>query len=95
MAIQRSSEKAEISAIYEVGKILTSTQNLTRALGTSLRTLQSLLGFDRAAIHLPDAATREIRMEVSAGYTADERERAKYVWGEGIVGKTMKSGGPA
>jgi len=95
VANPRSSEKAEISAIYEVGKILTSTQNLTRALGTSLRTLQSLLGFDRAAILLPDAATREIRMEVSAGYTADERERAKYVWGEGIVGKTMKSGGPA
>jgi Nif-specific regulatory protein len=87
-------EKAEISAIYEVGKILTSTQNLSRALGTSLRTLQSILGFDRAAIHLPDAATREIRMEVSSGYSAEERARAKYVWGEGIVGKTMKSGSP-
>jgi len=65
VANRRSTEKAEISAIYEVGKILTSTQNLPRALGTSLRTLQSLLGFDRAAILLPDSATREIRMEVS------------------------------
>jgi Nif-specific regulatory protein len=89
-----ATEKAEISAIYEVGKILTSTQNFTRALGTSLRTLQSLLGFDRAAILLPDPGTREIRMEVSAGYTAEERARARYVWGEGIIGKTMKSGGP-
>jgi Nif-specific regulatory protein len=89
-----SHEKAELSAIYEVGKILTSTENLPRALGTSLRTLQSFLGFDRAAIHLPDAATRELRMEVAAGYTAEERGRARYVWGEGIVGKTMKSGGP-
>ncbi len=95
MANRRSTEKAEISAIYEVGKILTSTQNLTRAMGTSLRTLQSLLGFDRTAIFLPDAATREIRMELSAGYTAEERARARYVWGEGIVGKTMKSGGPS
>ncbi len=95
MANPRAAEKAEISAIYEVGKILTSTQNLTRALGTSLRTLQSLLGFDRTAILLPDAATREIRMEVSAGYTAEERERSRYVWGEGVVGKTMKSGSPA
>ncbi|NNG46604.1 MAG: hypothetical protein HKM86_05740, partial [Deltaproteobacteria bacterium] len=91
MTNRRSTEKAEISAIYEVGKILTSTQNLTRAMGTSLRTLQSLLGFDRTAILLPDTATREIRMEVSAGYTAEERARARYVWGEGIVGKTMKS----
>jgi Nif-specific regulatory protein len=91
---RRSPEKAELSAIYEVGKILTSAQNLPRALGISLRTLQSFLGFDRAAIHLPDAATREIRMEVAAGYTAEERGRARYVWGEGIVGKTMKSGGP-
>ena len=74
--------------------VLTSTQNLTRGLGTSLRTLQSLLAFDRAAILLPDPGTREIRMEVSAGYTAEERARARYVWGEGIVGKTMKSGGP-
>jgi Nif-specific regulatory protein len=94
MTDRRSPEKAEISAIYEVGKILTSTQNLPRALATSLRTLQSLLGFDRAAIHLPDAATREIRMEMAAGYTAEERNRARYVWGEGIVGKTMKSGSP-
>ncbi|MBI5343017.1 MAG: nif-specific transcriptional activator NifA [Deltaproteobacteria bacterium] len=94
MAERRVPEKAEISAIYEVGKILTSTMNLSRALGTSLRTLQSILGFDRTAIHLPDAATREIRMEVSSGYTAEERSRARYVWGEGIVGKTMKSGSP-
>ncbi|MGB3399861.1 MAG: sigma 54-interacting transcriptional regulator, partial [Candidatus Deferrimicrobiaceae bacterium] len=94
MSDRIATEKAEISAIYEVGKILTSTQNLTRALGTSLRTLQSLLGFDRAAILLPDPGTREIRMEVSAGYTAEERARARYVWGEGIIGKTMKSGGP-
>jgi Nif-specific regulatory protein len=95
VANRRSTEKEEISAIYEVGKILTSTQNLTRAMGTSLRTLQSLLGFDRTAILLPDASTREIRMELSAGYTAEERGRARYVWGEGIVGKTMKSGGPS
>ncbi|NJD62821.1 MAG: nif-specific transcriptional activator NifA [Deltaproteobacteria bacterium] len=94
MENRRSLEKAEISAIYEVGKILTSAQNLPRALGISLRTLQSFLGFARAAIHLPDAVTREIRMEVGAGYTAEERGRARYVWGEGIVGKTMKSGGP-
>jgi Nif-specific regulatory protein len=94
VANRRSTEKAEISAIYEVGKILTSAQNLTRGLGTSLRTLQSLLGFDRTAILLPDADTREIRMEVSAGYAPEERARARYVWGEGIVGKTMKSGGP-
>ncbi|HSL91108.1 MAG TPA: nif-specific transcriptional activator NifA [Candidatus Limnocylindrales bacterium] len=91
---RRSPEKAELSAIYEVGKILTSTQNLPRALGISLRTLQSFLGFDRAAIHLPDAETREIRMEVAAGYTAEERTLARYVWGEGIVGKTMKTGSP-
>jgi Nif-specific regulatory protein len=90
----RSPEKAEIAAIHEVAKILTSTQNLERALGTTLRTLQSFLGFDRAAIFRPDEATREIRMEVASGYTAEERERARYVWGEGIVGKTMKTGSP-
>jgi len=90
----RFQEKAEIAAIHEVAKILTSTQNLERALGTTLRTLQSFLGFDRAAIFRPDEATREIRMEVGAGYTAEQRERAHYVWGEGIIGKTMKAGSP-
>lgn len=90
----RPPEKAEIAAIHEVAKILTSTQNLDRALGIALRTLQSFLGFDRAAIFRPDEATREIRMAVAAGYTAEQRDRARYVWGEGIVGKTMKSGSP-
>jgi len=77
----RSPEKAEIAAIHEVAKILTSTQNLDRALGIALRTLQSFLGFDRAAIFRPDETTREIRMEIAAGYTAEERERGRYVWG--------------
>ncbi len=94
MANHRHPEKAEISAIYEIGKILVSTQNLPRALSTTLRALQSLLGFDRAAVHLPDAGTREIRMEASVGYSAEERARARYLWGEGIVGKTMKTGSP-
>jgi Nif-specific regulatory protein len=94
VAGSRSTEKAELSAIYEVGKILTSTQSLGRSLVTSLRTLQSILGFDRTAILLPDGATREIVMEASVGYTAEQRDRARYVWGEGIVGKTMKSGSP-
>ncbi|MEK7744212.1 MAG: AAA family ATPase, partial [Elusimicrobiota bacterium] len=92
MTDPRSPEKAEIAAIHEVAKILTSTQNLDRALGTALRTLQSFLGFDRTAIFRPDETTREIRMEISAGYTAEQRERGRYVWGEGIVGKTMKTG---
>jgi Nif-specific regulatory protein len=90
----RFPEKAEIAAIHEVAKILTSTQNLDRALGVALRTLQSFLGFDRTAIFRPDETTREIRMEIAAGYTAEQRERGRYVWGEGIVGKTMKTGSP-
>ncbi|MEW6720236.1 MAG: nif-specific transcriptional activator NifA [Thermodesulfobacteriota bacterium] len=94
MSDLRGQEKAEIAAIHEVAKILTSTQNLERALGIALRTLQSFLGFDRAAIFRPDEETREIRMEVGAGYTAEQRDRARYVWGEGIVGKTMKTGSP-
>ncbi|MBP2675403.1 MAG: nif-specific transcriptional activator NifA [Deltaproteobacteria bacterium] len=94
MTDSRSPEKAEIAAIHEVAKILTSTQNLERSLGIALRTLQSFLGFDRAAIFRPDESTREIRMEVGAGYTAEQRGRARYVWGEGIVGKTMKTGSP-
>lgn len=73
----RSPEKAEIAAIHEVAKILTSTQNLDRALGTALRTLQSFLGFDRTAIFRPDETTREIRMEIAAGYTAEQRERGR------------------
>ncbi|MFA6148698.1 MAG: nif-specific transcriptional activator NifA [bacterium] len=94
MTDPRSPEKAEIAAIHEVAKILTSTQNPDRALETALRTLQSFLGFDRTAIFRPDETTREIRMEIAAGYTAEQRERGRYVWGEGIVGKTMKTGSP-
>jgi Nif-specific regulatory protein len=90
----RSPEKAEIAAIHEVAKILTSTQNLDRALGITLRTLQSFLGFDRAAVFRPDEATREIRMTVAVGYTGEQLNRARYVWGEGIIGKTMKTGSP-
>jgi Nif-specific regulatory protein len=90
----RFSATADLAAIHEIGKLLTTTRNLERALGTTLRTLQSLLGFDRAAILLPDGATREIRMEASVGYSREEVAKAHYVWGEGIVGKTVKTGSP-
>jgi len=91
----RGGEQADLSAIYEVGKILTSAQDLPRGLASALRALQSLLGFDRAAIHLPDPETREIRMEAGVGYSAEQRARSRYAFGEGIVGRTMKSGSPA
>jgi Nif-specific regulatory protein len=94
MTDYRFSASADLAAVHEVGKLLASTQNLDRALGTTLRTLQSLLGFDRAALLLPDATTREIGMQASVGYSRDEVARAHYVWGEGIVGKTMKTGSP-
>jgi Nif-specific regulatory protein len=90
----RFNASADLAAVHEVGKLLTSTRNLDRALGTTLRTLQSMLGFDRAALLLPEASTREIRMEAAVGYSPAEVERAHYVWGEGIVGKTMKTGSP-
>jgi Nif-specific regulatory protein len=90
----RFSANADLAAIHEVGKLLSATRNLERALGTTLRTLQSMLGFDRAAILLPDVATREIRMEAGVGYSRDEAAKARYVWGEGIVGKTAKTGSP-
>jgi len=85
----RGGEQADLSAIYEVGKILTSAQDLPRGLASALRALQSLLGFDRAAIHLPDPETREIRMEAGVGYSAEQRARSRYAFGEGIVGRTM------
>ncbi|HEY3488825.1 MAG TPA: nif-specific transcriptional activator NifA [Candidatus Deferrimicrobiaceae bacterium] len=90
----RFTASADLTAIHEVAKLLASTRNLERALGTTLRTLQSLLGFDRAALLFPDPATRELRMEASVGYSREEAERAHYVWGEGIVGKTVKTGSP-
>ena len=68
MTVPRSPEKAEIAAIHEVAKILTSTQNLDRALGVALRTLQSFLGFARTAIFRPDETTREIRMEIGRAH---------------------------
>ncbi|HEY5995470.1 MAG TPA: nif-specific transcriptional activator NifA [Candidatus Deferrimicrobiaceae bacterium] len=94
MTDYRFSSNADLAAIHEVGKLLSTTRNLERALGTTLRTLQSMLGFDRAAILLPDVATREIRMEAGVGYSPEEAAKARYVWGEGIVGKTAKTGSP-
>src|SRR3989304_3668366 len=42
----------------------------------------------------PAQRPRGIRGHIPAGYTAEQRERGRYVWGEGIVGKTMKTGSP-
>jgi Nif-specific regulatory protein len=94
MPFSRSAEKADLAAIHEVAKTLTSTGDLRRSLNTALRTLQNLLAFDRTALFLPDPETREIRMEVASGYSRDEMERSRYLWGEGTVGTAMKTGSP-
>lgn len=84
----------ELSAIYEVSKILNSSLDLRRTLTEVMRILSSHLETRRGSVCLLDGEG-DLALVAAYGMSLDEMERGHYKAGEGIVGAILKSGMPA
>lgn len=83
----------ELSAIYEISKILSSSLDLRETLREVLGVLSSHLNMRRGMASLVQESG-ELHVVSASGLSNEEIERGRYQRGEGIIGRIMKSGVP-
>ena len=82
----------ELTTLYEVSKLLTSTFNLDQSLTSVVNVLDKFLGMRYGTIVLQDKETKALDTVISLG--VDKKRHVKFKSGEGIIGKVFKTGSP-
>ncbi|MBW9249548.1 MAG: nif-specific transcriptional activator NifA [Acidithiobacillus ferriphilus] len=83
----------ELTTIYEVSKVLSSSMDLEHTLNDVLKTLESHLHISPSMILLR-MDENLVGVIAATGLSAAEMERGRYRLGEGMVGKIMRAGMP-
>jgi len=91
--LPESNAMAEVLAIYEISKGLSSGNDLLKALRSALGILSSYLHMQRGMVGLiqEDGALQVVSTH---GLNYQETDRGRYQVGEGIIGRVLKSGLP-
>jgi Nif-specific regulatory protein len=82
----------EISILYDIGMLLSSTLELREAFAKMMQIISEKLNMHRGALVLLDESTGRLRTEAAAGLTPEEIERGKYALGEGVTGNVVATG---
>jgi len=82
----------ELTALYEISRLLSSSIDLRTNLRGVLRVLSEYLDLKRGTVALRKKG--EVAIVSAFGMTADEVRRGRYKLGEGIIGKVAKHGSP-
>ncbi len=86
--------KEVLTFLHEIALALTGVE-LKPSLYRVLDILADGMGISRGAITLLNPASREIRIEVSHGLSADAGKKGRYKPGEGVTGRVIETGEPA
>ena len=81
----------ELVTIYEVSKILSSSLDFAKTLHEVLNLLASHLGIRRSMISLVQESG-ELHLVSAVGLSKIEIERGRYLAGEGVTGRILKTG---
>lgn len=84
----------EVSTIYEISKVLSSSLDLAKTMREVVVLLASHLRMHRAMISLVQDAG-ELQMVASVGLSSDEMKRGRFQSGEGITGRILTTGSPS
>jgi Nif-specific regulatory protein len=82
----------EITALYEISKLLGSSLNLRSNLRAVLGVLAEYLDMKRGTVALRD--NLDVSIVAAHGMSEEEIRRGKYKLGEGIIGRVAKLGSP-
>ncbi|MBI5204751.1 MAG: nif-specific transcriptional activator NifA [Nitrospirae bacterium] len=82
----------EISALYEISKLLGSSLNLKSNLRGVMRVLSEYLDMKRGTVAL--RTDNEVSIIAAHGMSEEEIKRGRYKLGEGIIGRVAKLGSP-
>jgi len=84
----------ELTALFEISRILNSSFNIKYNLYQALKILSDILDMQRATITLYDSDTNTLQIAVAYGLTDEQIAKGKYKVGEGIVGRVFQTGEP-
>ncbi|MBI4690817.1 MAG: nif-specific transcriptional activator NifA [Nitrospirae bacterium] len=82
----------EITALYEISKLLGSSLNLRSNLRGVMRILAEYLDMKRGTVAL--RSNNEVSIVAAHGMSEEEIRRGRYRLGEGIIGRVAKLGSP-
>lgn len=82
----------EITALYEISKLLGSSLNLKSNLRGVMRVLSEYLDMKRGTVAL--RSNNEVSIIAAHGMSEEEIKRGRYRLGEGIIGRVAKHGSP-
>ena len=85
-------EVAELSALYEISKAVSSTLDLEEVTHNLMKVLHEHMGMERGTLTLIDAKTGELMIEEAYGLDKKAIDKGRYQIGEGITGKVVEAG---
>jgi Nif-specific regulatory protein len=90
--MQKDYKTIELTAIYEITKLLGSSLNLKSNLRGVIRVLSEYLNMNRGTVALRSGG--EVSIVAAHGMSEEEIKRGRYKLGEGIIGRVAKLGSP-
>ncbi len=90
--MQKESKTIELTALYEISKLLGSSLNARSNLRGVMRVLAEYLDMNRGTVALRDDGG--VSIIAAHGMTEEEIKRGRYKLGEGIIGRVAKLGSP-
>ncbi len=90
--IRDYNKTVEITALYEISKLLGSSLNLKSNLRGVMRVLSEYLDMKRGTVAL--RSNNEVSIIAAHGMSEEEIKRGRYKLGEGIIGRVAKLGSP-
>jgi Nif-specific regulatory protein len=90
--MQKDYKKIELTALYEISKLLGSSFNLKANLRGVMKVLAEYLDMERGTVAL--RMRDEVSIIAAQGMSEEEIRRGRYKLGEGIIGRVAKLGSP-
>jgi len=88
----KDNKTIELTALYEISKLLGSSLNLKSNLRGVMRVLSEYLDMNRGTVAL--LSNKELSIISAHGMTEEEIKKGRYKLGEGIIGRVAKLGSP-
>lgn len=92
--LSKEQELVEITTLYEVTKVLASSDDLRDCLSKIMKILSETKGMNHGTVSIVNATTGHLEIEVAYGMTSEAKKRGKYEVGEGITGRVVASNSP-
>ena len=87
-------EVSELALLFDVSQLLDKSIDLRDVMGPVLKAVAKHTGMVRGTLTLIDRDTGELVIEAAHGLSSGQRQRGRYMMGEGITGRVVRTGRP-